>query len=362
MGGSIGTARREDPMPQSEKNRFCLDSRAGELGFRGLLVPELVDQLVCARSEKEIEIPWMERSRTVLVSHPTQRFAGQLQRFETSRRQGSSFLYGLWEKSLVRRAGLFAFHRFCPVDRLGPAHRCPTITTLLPARSGLPLRLHARANDHYVVPSEGDKRLLIERFGFPRETIQVTMPSARRYFHVNPRTPKTAEPSVVFLCGRSGSSEIRRLRALITGRYPEMAHVSIPVSDDGPFGPVEWAKQLASARLVVYLTHKPFDWGTLALESLQYEVPVVFPDRHSALAELLPDSMLKLSRFLVDMPSAAALKALGMAEKERLFTAGALDPLALAKQYARVFNGIFGPAATDLRDQKAAPDACDCSA
>ena len=48
--------------------------------------------------------------------------------------------------------------------------------------------------------------------------------------------------------------------------------------------PLAWLKLLQHTKVCVYLASKPFDWPTLALESIFWGIPTLFSDEHIALS------------------------------------------------------------------------------
>lgn len=319
--------------------RLCIDVRAAaEFAAAGMVAQEVVDQLVAAQGEPGASSEWLERARTVLVAHKGQLFSGQLKRFDTGRRIGRSPLYWLWERSLVRGAKVSAFHRFRPIDRLAPHHACQTLTTVLPAARKLPFFLSRRGNHRLVVPSEKDARLLRESYHFPEDRIHVVRPGVRRFIHFTPAPKRPVDGRILFVGGRGMKrSDQKRLEAAIRATMPETPSKRLRLARRADLSPQAWAEHLKEARLVVYLETAPFDWATLALESLYWGVPTLFADGNRALAELLPGSPLSLSRFLVDPPDAKTLKRQTDGARIKLKAAGAFDPYQLARQYRAIY-------------------------
>src|SRR5687767_9401035 len=111
--------------------RLCIDGRAAaDFRFRGLIAQEVIDELVACLGEEPTSCDWLEKRRTVLLSHPGQSFSGQLKRYDTTVGIRSTPLHWLWERSFLKRSGVSAFHRFRPADRLHPFPDVPTLTTL----------------------------------------------------------------------------------------------------------------------------------------------------------------------------------------------------------------------------------------
>jgi hypothetical protein len=323
--------------------RLCIDGRAtSQFAARGLIAQETIDELVSAQGEQGIGSEWIERQRTVLLSHPWQAFSGQLRRFDTRRRIGRSPFYGWWEKRFARRAHLSAFHRFRPADRLGPRLRLPTITTIFPATGKLPFYVSRQPEQWYVVPSTRDARLLKEKYSIPTEMVSVVRPGVRRYIHFSPAPSGVREGGILFLVGNSHADGARLNETvdLVARRFPELPRVELAFSRKQDVSPMRWMKLLQNTRLFFYLTEKPFDWPTLALEALFWNIPTVFPDGHAALSELLPDSPLKLSRYLVDLPGMDRLQLLADEARAKLVGQGVFEPLSVARQYAQIYSRL----------------------
>ena len=72
--------------------RLCIDGRAAkEFAAAGIVAQEVIDQLVSSQGEQgELACDWVEKKRTVLLSHPDQIFSGQLRRFDTKMTIGLS--------------------------------------------------------------------------------------------------------------------------------------------------------------------------------------------------------------------------------------------------------------------------------
>lgn len=325
--------------------RLCIDGRAAaEFQGQGLVAQELIDQLVAAQGETAGS-PWVERHRTVLLSHPDQVFAGQLKRYDTRKRIGSSFLYGAWEKNFVQTSQIAAFHRFRPADRLEPRLDCPTITTLLPAVRGLPNGPANRGDrERFVVPSQRDKRFFCEVMAVPDDLVKVGRPSVRRFVHFETKPSASIGGTVLLLCDARREFDFRKLRQIVGSQYPHLQVHTITLDDSAALSPKAWIKSLQFASLAFYLTERAFDWPFPALEALYFDVPVIFMDGHPALNELLPVSPLRLSKYLTDFTTFSQLRRSVVEARERLERSGSFEPLGLAAQYRDLYAGLETPA------------------
>ncbi len=319
--------------------RLCIDARAAaDFAYQGLLAQEVIDQLVSAGGEPDASTEWIEKARTVLITHPGQVFAGQLRRFDTRRRVGRSPFYWVWERHFVKHAAISAFHRFRPIDRLSPGHKCQTVTTVLPPAGRMPFFLSRKGNQRFVVPSQKDALLLEKQYGVPESRIVSVPPGVRRFVHFTEGPRQTGEGTIVFLAGPGSDGE--RAIPIISALYPQLVPKVLPLKRRMDLSPKAWLKELQGARLFVYLTKKPFDWPTLALETLYWGIPTVFSDEHNALTECLPQSRLRLSRFLADQPDLGVMKKLAEDARFTLFKKGLFDALLLARQYKDIYSRI----------------------
>lgn len=323
--------------------RLCIDGRAAkEFAFEGIPAQELIDQLVATAGEGEGEAltcDWVDKSRTVLLSHPEQVFTGQLRRFNTRWKMGKSPLDWWWERQFLKNANVSAFHRFRPADRLSPHPQLPTLTTVLPARGESKAWIRSNSADRFVVPSLKDGKRLAQTYRIAEEQIRAIQPSVRRYVHFVQGPKTTVLSTVLFLAdAHVGTLEKKRLVSVIANRFPNLRVRVVSLQRKADFSPTEWVKLLSGVRLLVYATARPFDWGTLALESIFWGIPTLFSDEHAALNELLPNSPLSLNRYLIENSDASYLSASLEKEQQRLAAAGAFDPGAAARAYRPLYS------------------------
>ena len=157
------------------------------------------------------------------------------------------------------------------------------------------------------MPSEKEAKLLEKTYKMPREQIAVIHPSVRRYVHYVDKPVTASEGWVLFLTGARGESARQKRWVRVTAeRFPELA-IKIVRMKKTDLSPLAWLKLLQHTKVCVYLTSKPFDWPTLALESFFWGIPTLFADEHMALSELLPQSPFSISHFLVDNPDLGSL-------------------------------------------------------
>lgn len=332
-------------METTQTPRLCIDGRAAaEFANYGLMAQELIDQLVSSQGEEQSS-SWMERQQTVLLSHPGQVFAGQLRRFNTERKIGTSPFYWAWEKNFVKSAQLGAFHRFRPANGVSPRLGCFTVTTLFPPQRGF-FPLFARPREHFVVPSNHDRKVIQKKYRLPESWIHVVHPCARRYVHFSDPPVKEAG-WILFLMGNHKESiDLKKLRRVLTHQYPKLRHKFIKLHKGSCLTSVDWLRCLGQTQLCVYLTEALCDWPFLALEALYFGIPTIFLDGHSALKECLPDSPLRLSRFLVEQPKASEVIRWVKEARGVLESVGCFAPLGLAKQYHAIYAHCEAPVKT----------------
>jgi hypothetical protein len=336
--------------------RLCIDGRiAYELPFEGIEAQNVIDQLVCATGELEASSEWLEKKRTVLLTHPEQVFSGQLKRHNTKWKVGKSPLHLLWEKHFEKNSNVSAFHRIRPVDTLTSTQR-PTVTTLLPPLKGLPLFISRRRNHHYVVPSLADAQTLEKQYSISPDHISVLKPSPRRYVFFTDGLEQADTGNVLVLTDGK-HRDLEKLRHVFQLRYKHLPLKIVSLKKKNTFSPSVWTKLLADAKICLYLVSQPFDWATLALESLYWKRPTLFADDNRALNGLLPRSPLRLSSFLVNQPELSLLRAQADAAFEKLNSQGIYDPLLTARQYRKVYEKL----PTDLLGQEVAEDDGCCS-
>lgn len=323
--------------------RLCIDGRiASENPGKGLIAQEVIEQLVAGRGEGAGSSAWIEKHRTVLLAHPAQVFSGQLKRFDTNTKTPVGPVSWFWEKNFLKSAEISAFHRFRPIDQLHPTPRCATVTTLLPPKGRLPFFLSRRTNQFYVVPSQADRRILTTTYQVDPEQLFVVAPSVRRYVHFVEKFTPLDEQYVLILVGdRDGKRRLPRLSQILSTRFAGIKQRVFSLSEREVSQPMAFLKLLQGAKLCLYLSANPFDWGTLALESMYWGIPTLFADKHNALNELLPHSTLRLSQFLVDMPDMLELKLKAQSARIQLDASGAFDPLGLAKHYTSVYDSAL---------------------
>lgn len=303
------------------------------------MAQEVIDQLVAANGEEEAS-EWIQKHRTVLLSHPGQVFSGQLRRYETKRKVGTSPLYWLWEKEFVKTAGISFFHRFRAIDQMNVACPVMTLTTILPPRKKLPFFITRRPNQYFSVPSEKDLEFLHQKYQIAKDRIFVARPAIRRFLHFQ-ELQKPEKPIALFLVGEKEKSiQLERLLKIVKSRFPHLETKVVVMKNKNELGPKAWIQLLSNAKLCFYLTTKPFDWGTLALETLFCKIPTIFIEANGSLRESLPQSALTLNRFLIEQPEEDFLQR----ETEKAWVefkqSGAFEPLSLASQYREIYEKI----------------------
>ncbi len=319
--------------------RLCIDGRAAkDFMSKGLVAQEVIDQLVSAQGENEASSDWIEKHRTVLLSHPSQVFSGQLKRFDTRKKIGSTPIDWIWNKQFVKKANISLLHRFVPVDRAKGTLPLPVINTLLPANDKLPFFLSKKGNQSYIVPSTQDAVLLEKKYQIAPEQITVVQPAVRRYVHFMDRMKPAFEGWILILVGDSVDAEkVPKLKEVLTKRFPNIQQKVMVLGNSTNVSATHWMKLLQNTRLCVYLMSQPFDWATLALETFYWDIPTIFSDKNHAMSDLLPHSPLALSHFLVNQPGFEELKTLAQKSRDALFDRGVFDAFSLARQYREIY-------------------------
>jgi len=325
--------------------RLCIDGRSAyQFGPRGLVAQEVIDQLVSGYGEGKASSEWIEKKRTVLLTHPSQVFSGQLKRFDTQKKVSSSVFYWLWEKAFTRSASISRFHRFRSIDNLNPSLNVETVTTLLPSQRGLPFFISRKANQKYVVPSTQDAKLLTRHYQIPSEQIHIFRSGTRRYVQFVGSLRPAEFGNILFLVAdKKSGKDLKKIRKIFSNVFNNTPHKILRLKDSTNVSPALWMKILQNTQVCVYLSSQPFDWATLALESFYWNIPTLFSDKNSALCELLPQSPLRLSQFLLDQPSIKDLKALSKNAKDTLEEKGVFSPLGMAEQYSALYREMGNP-------------------
>jgi hypothetical protein len=305
-----------------------------------MVVQELIEQLVSAQGDEAFSSDWIEKRRTVLLSHPDQIFSGQLKRFDTKKKIGKTFLYLSWEQNFLETEGISAFHRFRPVDRLQTRPKCPTLTTLLPPKRTLPKSIAYSANHRFIVPSKKDAELLYHNFHINEENVSVVHPAVRRYVSFVQDFQTTQEGWILFLVDNTRSIDIKKLIHVISSRFPHVPHKILNLHDPSHFVPSDWVRVLENTKVCFYLTELPFDWPYPALEILYFGVPVLYFDQHNALSELMTQPSLRLSNFLIEQPSFDQIMKATREEWKHLEQSEVFEPFAFAKQYRNVYQTV----------------------
>lgn len=324
--------------------RLCIDARAAlEFPSQSLVSQEVVDQLVAAQGETAAS-DWIEKRRTVLLSHPQQLFSGQLKRYDTRKTIGRGLLYWFWERNFVKNAHISVFHRFRPVDRVTPTHGLPSLTTILPAVKRLPFFLPSKGDHYYAVPSQLDADQLEKQYNVPKRHISVVTPAARRYLFCSEIPKPSVEGQILILVGRETTrAEIKQLRQVLSQRFVGLRHKIVSLKKQRDFTGVTWLKWLSQTQLCVYLSKPAFDWGVLALEAIYCGVPTIFPDTHRVLGPRLPKSPLMLSQFLIELSDIATLKKATYQARFELEKLRVYEPFAMARQYKTIYSTIGIP-------------------
>lgn len=320
--------------------RLCIDGRTAlELPQTGIIAQELIDQLVAANGEEEAS-DWIKKHRTVLLSHPGQVFSGQLRRYETKRKVGNSPLYWLWEKEFVKTAGISFFHRFRAIDQINVACSISTLTTVLPPEKKLPFFLTRRPNQYFCVPSVQDLELLHRKYQISKDRVFIAKPSVRRFVHFQELKAPEKELALLLVGEKETGLQLQKLLSVIKSRFPRIEPKVVSIKAKEQLSPQAWLSLLSNTKICFYLCSKPFDWGTLAMESLYYKIPTIFSENNRSLSELLPQSKLSLPYFLIEQKDLSALRIETEKALEIITEAGLFEPLSMAGQYREIYQQI----------------------
>jgi hypothetical protein len=246
----------------------------------------------------------------------------------------------LWEKEFVKMADISFFHRFRAIDQVNVACSVSTLTTLLPPKRKLPFFLTRRPNQYFCVPSEADKSLLRQRYQIAPERIFIARPSTRRLIHFQNLNPERKTTALVLVDKPENQLKIKKLLVVLGQRFPKLGIKILPIKNKETLTPKAWLDYLSNAEICFYLCSKPFDWGTLALESIFYRIPTVFLEENKSLYELLPHSKMNLTRFLLESPELSDISLATEEAWKQLKTAGVFEPLAVAERYRDIYQQI----------------------
>lgn len=314
---------------------FCIDGRAAEdYSVSAALAHETIEELFETGSE---ELARHVAKTPVVISHPDQIFLADAKRINTSHRSSGSPLGWLWEKQFVRKAGVETLHRFRPADKLTPHHSCTLITTLLPPARRMPFFISRRNGHQYVVPSQQDQMLLETVYHIPNEQITVIRPGIRGYVHTA-AMPKRPAGGLLFVLGSFKEvPDLKKRIALASKLFPQMPVRVLRLKSKKPFVPGTWLKTLRNTAVCFYLSSSPFDWGTLALETMYWDIPTVFLETNGALSELLPNSPLSMARFLISQPDLPTLQKETKLARQTLLEKRLFEKGGHASQYLQIY-------------------------
>lgn len=317
--------------------RLCIDGRTNRKHFSSVIAEEIINQLVASRGDPEAGNEWVEKGRTVLLTHPDQVYEGQWRRYNT--KIPASPIYWAWERSFVRGASLSVFHRFRSSDRLGLGLPCTGITTVLSPGSIPKLFQWSSHRQLFVVPSDQDRHRLSKSHRLSLDQIHVVRPSIRRFCLFAPKAENVPRNEALVI--HDGTSRYRNvLSSLLAERMPSLSFRSLRCSRRANFEPEIWLESLSKAAIVFYLVEAPFDWATPALEALYWGIPTVFQDENGALSEILGHTPLELSRFLVDRTPMEDLISATEKVRGNLLEGGAFHPLGYARQFKKIYDSL----------------------
>ncbi|NDD04137.1 MAG: hypothetical protein EB078_04465, partial [Proteobacteria bacterium] len=140
---------------------------------------------------------------------------------------------------------------------------------------------------------------------------------------------------------KENTLNLKKLAGVVKTRFPKLQPKIVSVRPQEELSPQTWIALLSNAKLCFYLCSKPFEWGTLALESLFYRIPTVFPEENQSLNELLPQTSLSLARFLINQSDMGSLKQETERVVEQLKNKGLYEPLATAATYRELYRQIM---------------------
>lgn len=303
--------------------RFTIDGRAAsDFPSRGLLIADLIEGLEHQPDDYQ------------LLCHNNQ-FDALNPMLQTEKRIGSFPLYSVWEKKFLQNSKIERLHRFRPADYLNPVS-CKVLTTVLPPVGKLPSQIRSGDQEHLLVPSLSDAVLLEERGA---RHIERLLPVTRHISSTHTRSQTMDHGQILVVLGNSRYLPTQtKLFSFIRKCFASYPIQTVDMDKPFDFSLSNWTAILEETRLCFYLSATPFDWGTLALEAIGRDVPTVFCDGHGALNELMPNSQLKLSQFLLHPLDWNKLQQTTRSERDMLMTRGVFNPRTLIEQYQKVYE------------------------
>jgi len=306
---------------------LCVDTRAAlDFGARGLVAKELIESL---------SHHLFEQDGPLVLAHPQQELNSGFRRTNTRKPAQVSWLSPQWESKFLAARQVGWFHRFLPVDKVKHVS-CASITTLLPPTKKLPFYLSRKNGHQFVVPSQADADRIERLYSIPSSQITVIRPTIRRAIAQWPSFHFAGERGILIV--REGRKDgWDRHESVVRKTFPNTAITTLDLRDAKAVAPQRWVRTLQSTSLCFYLVQRPFDWSTLALEAMYWNIPTVYADANPTLYEQIPHARLKLHTFMADPPPMAQLQEQANAARNALEASGILEPELQALAYKELY-------------------------
>jgi hypothetical protein len=314
--------------PVLDTAALCVDGRASwDFGGRGLVAQDVIEGL---------GHHLFEQDGPLVLAHPQQDLAAPFRRANTKKPTGKRFFYNGWEREFVAARQISWFHRFLPLDRINATGKCAQITTLLAPMKKNPFFLSRKNGHHFVVPSQADALWLEKHYGVPTSQLTVIKPSPRRAV-LKPASFHVAGERGIIVVRDGRKDGFERHVSVMRRCFPHTRIVTVDLRDREATSADRWLRTLQNAMACFYLVDRPFDWATLALEALYWDVPTFYADKNRTLGEVLPLRSIQLHSFLADPPTPGQLITLGAEAREKLESTGVLDPDQQAVAYKELY-------------------------
>jgi hypothetical protein len=318
--------------------KFSIDLRtSSDFYYLQKLSEEFIEQLFLQEQEDNWFGFKLNDQKVVVFKEAKQNLRSHSDSFNTETVAHPSFYSKWFEKKVDSKS----IHRFCAFDQLNPSPRVATLTTVLPANKKEPFFISKRAGQFYVVPSEEDAKLLVKKYQITEEQVFIIAPSIRREILEIERKFRFTEGGILILKDpQEKTLDIKKLKEVIKKLYPMMPITEIDLRKGASFEPKNWMKLLESTQICFYLNSRAMDWPLLPLESFFSKVPTLFLEGHHSLNELLPNSNLRIQRFLIELPTIETLKKWLVDARNELQAKGVFEPKKMAKEYQLVYEKL----------------------
>ncbi len=199
-----------------------------------------------------------------------------------------------------------------------------------------PFFLSRRNGHHFVVPSQKDADWLEKNYGVPSSQVTVIRPAPRRAV-LKPTSFHAAGERGIILIRDGRKDGFERHVSVVRRCFPNTRLVTVDLRDREATAPDRWLRTLQNAMACFYLVDRSFDWATLALEAIYWDVPTFYADGNRTMGEILPLRSMQLHSFLAEPPTPAQLVAMAATARESVESAGLLDPDQQAVAYRELY-------------------------